>query len=230
MGFPRERKRTFAVLLQSGLDETLWTDSISIFTAVDKSFKIFESGRKTSYEGPFGVPFEGPVTSLEAMIEYHFVSAKDLSRMHRFGPWVLSDKFFRYALHAEENLERKHHDRRHWGIGTGGRNAERLNAKDVLTSTSGEKFSFPIADGTVKLSGGEKVLKTSFLNRDRPDRGEEQGNFPRESDGSSPPLQDSSLFDGEARNDFWSFQVSLFIVITLDQESNCTCREKNHSP
>ena len=80
--------------------------------------------------------------------------------------------------------------------------AKRLNAKEVLTPMSGEKFMFPIADGTVKLSGGDQVLKTSTLIRDRPDRGEEQENLLGESDGSSSsPLRDSSWYDGDARND-----------------------------
>ena len=68
----------------------------------------------------------------------------------------------------------------------------------------GEKFIFPIADGTVKLSGGDQVLRTSTLFRENLDRGGEQANLQGESDGSSPPLQDSSPDDGEARNDFWS--------------------------
>ena len=76
--------------------------------------------------------------------------------------------------------------------------AKRLNAKEVLTLMSVEKFIFPIEDGTVKLSGGDQVLRTSTLTRDSPDRGEEQGNFVGESDGSSSiPVQDSSLDDGE---------------------------------
>ena len=38
-----------------------------------------------------------------------------------------------------------------------------------------------------------------------PDRGEEPGNLPGGSDwSSSTPFQDSSPYDGEARNDFWS--------------------------
>ena len=83
--------------------------------------------------------------------------------------------------------------------------AKRLNAKEVLTPMSGEKFIFPIADGTVKLSGGDQVLRNSTLIRARPDRGEEQGNLQGETHGSSStPLQDSSLYDGEAGNDFWS--------------------------
>ena len=59
------------------------------------------------------------------------------------------------------------------------------NAKEVLTPMSGEKFIFPIADGTVKLSGGDQVPRTSTSIRDRPDRGEEQSNLQGELDGSS---------------------------------------------
>ena len=80
-----------------------------------------------------------------------------------------------------------------------------INAKEVLTPMKGEKFIFPIADATAKLSGGDQVLRTSTLIRDSPHTGEEQGNLQGESDGpSSTPLQDSSLYHGEARIDFWS--------------------------
>ena len=65
--------------------------------------------------------------------------------------------------------------------------AQRLNAKEVLTPMNGGNFIFPIADEPVKLSGGDQVLRTSTLIRDRPDRGEEQGNLQRESDGSFQP-------------------------------------------
>ena len=34
--------------------------------------------------------------------------------------------------------------------------ARRLNAQEVLTPMNGEKFMFPIADGTVKVSGGDQ--------------------------------------------------------------------------
>ena len=75
----------------------------------------------------------------------------------------------------------------------------------MLTPQNGEQFIFPVADGTVKICGRDQRLRTPVLIRDRPDRGEEQGNLPGESDGSSPTLfQDSSLDDGEAGNDFWS--------------------------
>ena len=68
------------------------------------------------------------------------------------------------------------------------------------------KFSFPSRRwNSQKFFGEDQDLRTSTLILDRPDRGEEQGTLPGESAGSSStPLQNSSLYDGEARNDFWS--------------------------
>ena len=89
--------------------------------------------------------------------------------------------------------------------------AKRLNAKEVLTPMSGEKFIFPIAEGTVKLFGVDQVLRTSSLIRNRPDRGEEQGNLQGESDGSSStPHRDPSWSDGEDRNHFWPISGNCF--------------------
>ena len=61
--------------------------------------------------------------------------------------------------------------------------AKRLNAEELLAPMKSEKFIFPIADGTVKLSGGERRLRTSTLIGDRPGRGQEQGNLEGKSDG-----------------------------------------------
>ena len=80
------------------------------------------------------------------------------------------------------------------GVDTSELHARRLNSKEVSTPMKGEKFTFPVADGTVKISV-----------RDSPDREGEQDNLRRESDGfSSTPGQDSSWCDGEAKSDFWS--------------------------
>ena len=86
-------------------------------------------------------------------------------------------------------------------------NAWRLGAKEELTPRNGKYFIFPIADGTVKLSGGDQVLRTPTFIRDNPERGEERGNLLEESDGSPPP-QDSLPGDGEARTDFWSISTN----------------------
>ena len=56
---------------------------------------------------------------------------------------------------------------------------EKMDASEI-PAENGEKMIFPVANGTVKLSGGDQVLRTSTSIRDRPDRGEFQG----ESDGS----------------------------------------------
>ena len=83
--------------------------------------------------------------------------------------------------------------------------ARRLNAKEVFTPMKGENNIFPVADVTVKISGGDQHLRTSTPIRDSPDRGEYQDDLRGESDGSSStPRQDLSWYDGEAQCDFWS--------------------------
>ena len=67
--------------------------------------------------------------------------------------------------------------------------ARRLNAKKVLTPMQRERIMFPIADGTIKISGKDQDLRTTTLNRDSPDRGEERDNLRVESDGSSSTLR-----------------------------------------
>ena len=83
--------------------------------------------------------------------------------------------------------------------------SERLNAKEVIFPKENGKFIFPVADGRIKLSGGDQELRTSTLIREHPIRGESRTDFLGESEGSLPPLpQDSYPDAGEARNDFWS--------------------------
>ena len=104
-----------------------------------------------------------------------------------------------------------------------------VNAKEVLTPIEGDNFIFPVADGTVKISGENQDLRTSTLTRESPDRGEEQDTLRGQSDrSSSAPRQDSSWYDVEANSDFGLSQETSFTVITWNLESNCTCRLKNH--
>ena len=80
---------------------------------------------------------------------------------------------------------------------------KRLNAKEVMFPKEGE-FTFPIADGRIKLLGGYQDLRTSTLIRGRTIRGESHVDFLGESEGSFPPPHDSFLDAGEAINDFRS--------------------------
>ena len=45
--------------------------------------------------------FDGPVIPFGAMVEDHFVSSKDLSRLYQFGSKVLPGIFLGYVLYAE---------------------------------------------------------------------------------------------------------------------------------
>ena len=70
-----------------------------------------------------------------------------------------------------------------------------------------EKFIFPVADGQIKLSGGDQELRTPTLIREHPIRGECQRDFLGESEGSLPPPEDSFPDAGEAMNDFRSRRI-----------------------
>ena len=90
------KEGTSAVLLQSGLDNEWWADSMECHCYL-RNIQILLSDGKTPHERRFGIPFNGP------KVEYHPISAKDLSRLHQFGPKVLPGFFVGYALHAEES-------------------------------------------------------------------------------------------------------------------------------
>ena len=182
----RMKEGTSAVLLQSGLDEKWCADSMECNCYLRSIQELLSDG-KTPYERRFGIPFNGPVILFGALVEYHTISAKDVSRSHQFGPKVLGD-----TLVAEiEELEQMDASEIH---------ARRLNAKEVLTPMKNDKFVFPVADGTVKTSGGDRRLE-------RPERGEAQEVFRGESDELSSPTPrqaDSTRDDAEAKSDFWS--------------------------
>ena len=55
---------------------------------------------KTPYERRVGIPFNGQVIPFGAIVEYHPISAKDLSRLHQFGAKVLPGIFLGCALNA----------------------------------------------------------------------------------------------------------------------------------
>ena len=106
--------------------------------------------------------------------------------------------------------------------------SKRLNAKEVIFLQKGE-FTFPIADGRIKIPGEDQALRTSTLIRPRPNQGEGHIDFLGESEGSSPQPHDSLPVAGEAIHDFWSMSEASYTAITLNHESNFTRREKNQS-
>ena len=91
----RIKEGTYAVLLLSGLDEKWWADSMECYCFLRNTQELLSDG-KTPYERRFGMPFNGPIIPFGSMVEYHPISAKDLSR-HQFGPKVLPGIFFGYV-------------------------------------------------------------------------------------------------------------------------------------
>ena len=202
----RVKEGTSAVLLQSGLNENWWADSMECYTYL-RNVQDLLSGGKTPYERRFGQPLQGPIIPFSSLVEYYPISAKAQPRIHQFGKVVLPGIFLGYALYAGgiwkgdvlvadiEELEKMDALEIY---------SKRLNAKEVTFHTENGKFIFRVADGRIKFVGGDQELRTSTLMRDHPIRGEGQRNFLGESEGSLPPLHDSFPDAGEAINDFWS--------------------------
>ena len=113
------------------------------------------------------MPSYGPVIPFGAMVECHPIAAKDLTRLHQFGPKVLPGIFIGYALHSGgiwkgdimiadiEELEQMDASELH---------ARRLNATEVLTPMRGDNSIFPVADGTVKTPWRRSASETIHLN------------------------------------------------------------------
>ena len=71
------------------------------------------SDGKTPYERWFGMPFNGPVIPFGAMVECHPTSAKDQSRLQRFGAKVLPGVFLRLCMKRGRIRKRRHYGRKH---------------------------------------------------------------------------------------------------------------------
>ena len=93
----RVKEETSAVLFQSGMDNERWADSMECYCYL-RNIRDKLSDGKSPYERRFGMLFNGPVIPFGAMVEYHPISAKDISRLHLSK--VLPGTFLGYVLHA----------------------------------------------------------------------------------------------------------------------------------
>ena len=84
----RVKEGTSAMLLQSGLGNEWWADSVECYTFL------------TPYERRFGEPFKETIIPFGSLVEYYPISAKDQSRIHQFGKKVLPGLFHGCALYA----------------------------------------------------------------------------------------------------------------------------------
>ena len=72
----RVKEGTSAVLLQSGLNESWWADSMECYTFLRNVTDLLSDGR-TPYERRFGQPFKGPIIPFGSLVEYHPIVPKD---------------------------------------------------------------------------------------------------------------------------------------------------------
>ena len=87
----RVKEGTSAVLLQSGLNESWWADSMECYAYLRNVTDLLSDG-KTPNERRFGQPFKGPIIPFGSLVEYHPITSKDQSRIHQFGTsftWIV---------------------------------------------------------------------------------------------------------------------------------------------
>ena len=203
----RVKEGNSAVLLQSGLDEKWWANSMECDTYLRNIQDLLSDG-KTPCERRFGEPFKGPIIPFGSLVGYYPISAKDQSRIHQFGKKVLPGLFLGYALYAGVEFGRVTYwlqTLRSWKRWTHQKSTlKKTQCKGSIISQRKWKIHFPAADGRIKFIGGDQELRTSTLIREHPIRGESPRDFLGESEGSLAPPQDSFPDAGEAINDFWS--------------------------
>ena len=82
------------------LDTNCWPIQWNV-TPICETFKISCLMARHPMKGRAELPFNGPAIPFGAMVEYHlFFSAKDLFRLHQFGPTILPYIFLGYAFNA----------------------------------------------------------------------------------------------------------------------------------
>ena len=159
----RVKEGTWAVLLQSGLDEKWWADSMECYCHLRSVQDVLAEG-KTPYGIRFGEPFKGPTIPFLSngwiSPDFNTRSIKTSSiwqeRETRNLSWVCIDRGEIWKGDILLRISRIGKRWAHQKIFL-----HRINAKEVLISHKGEEFMFPIADGTTKLSGRDYEFRES---------------------------------------------------------------------
>ena len=96
----RVKEGTSAVLLQSGLNENWWADSMDCYTYLRNVTDLLSDGKTPCERDVLGNHFKGPIIPFGSLVEYYPTTVKDQSRIHLFGKKVLPGLFLGYALYA----------------------------------------------------------------------------------------------------------------------------------
>ena len=107
---------------------------------------------------------------------------------------------------------------------------QKAQCKGSVNAHESEKFIFSLVDGTVKnfwrRSGSENIHL--YLGQPRPRRRTRKSSRRIRRVFFNPTSRLTVVYDGEARNDFWSMSGNHLPSFTLNPESKCTCRGQHH--
>ena len=228
----RVKEGTPAVLLQSGLDESWWADSMECYTYLRNVTDLLSDG-KTPYERRFGELFKGPVFPFGSLFEYYPISANDQPTNPSFWkdsviwivPWIRSVR--------GGNLEGWHHGCRHW-VGNEGRIRNLLKKIQCKGSNIFQrkwKIHFSSRRSTNKIYRMRSGTENISLDTGPPNSRRRSRRFCWRIRRVSSTT--SWLTSGCRWSDKWLLVHVRKLHIPASrwiQESNFARREKNHSP
>ena len=219
----RVKEGTSAVLIQSGLDERWWSDSMECCCFSAKCPRPPGRRGKHRMKDVLENHSKWPIIPFGGMVDYRPSSPKDQMRTHQFGKKVPPGIFLGSELIAGriwkgdilkadlEDLEK---------LDASNICPRRINAKEVLISQKDDEFVFPIADEQQNSQGeatnseyplGVKITVEKFkANRESLNRQNQQ----------------MSLKPGAILG---RSKLTSSVVIAMNLEFNSMCRKKKHS-
>ena len=215
------KEGTSAALLQSGLGEKWWVDSMECSCYLRNVQDLVADG-KTPCERRFREAIKKAQWFLLGQwlnLVSCPISARAQSTLHQCGKKVLPGIVLGCALIAGwiwkgdimvadiQELETMDASEIH---------PRRINAKEVLTPQRGEEFLFPVADGTAKLSGKDHEFREPAQRQERLERSDDlRGELQGEPEGFQLT---------ETKDDAECLERFL-----VDFEFNSLCRKKKHA-
>ena len=163
------KRRDISVLLQSGLNEEWWSDSMKCFYYLQNIQNLLPNGKSQIWTKIWGIVQRTNCTFWRTGWMSPRNPRKIKARIHQFGKTNCHMIFFGYALFPCENLGRRYSNYwgwRIWKFGVIEILFRKLNAKEVLVTQRVEEFVFLAADGSPKISGRNYKFQEPTMRRE----------------------------------------------------------------
>ena len=156
----QNKRREVCVLLQSGLDEKWWADSMECYCYLRNVHDLLADGENTLRNLDLRNNLKAWSFRLTQWLNIILFPRRTSQGSTNLVRKVLNGMLLGYALFAEGNLKRRYIGCRHWGAGKFGRvtyPCPKAQCKGNNNAKKVVKNTFPVEDGTAKLSEGETV-------------------------------------------------------------------------